>query len=100
MGVGVHIFAFLVKDSAVGAFFAADEDEEFVVPCEGPQARHAVGYLSANGIVVFERRRRRDMRLDIIDDLPVFLQRLGRLGIKSDIPIATQIGRASCRERV
>ena len=57
VGVGVYLFTFLKQDFPIGAFAAANEENEIVCCRKFTDVRHTVGYLPANGVEVFKGAR-------------------------------------------
>ena len=82
--VGVHLLAFAEQHLAVGAFLAADEEYQVVRGGKLADVGDAVGYLPADGVVVFEGGLGRDVLLDVLHDAAEFVQRLGGLRVEAD----------------
>lgn len=70
VGVGVYLFTFLKQDFPIGAFAAANEENEIVCCRKFTDVRHTVGYLPANGVEVFKGGFGRYVFLDIFHNLP------------------------------
>lgn len=75
VGVGVYLFTFLKQDFPIGAFAAANEENEIVCCRKFTDVRHTVGYLPANGVEVFKGGFGRYVFLDIFHNLPELFQR-------------------------
>ena len=82
--VGVHLLAFAEQHLAVGALLAADEEYQIVRGGKLTDIRNAVGYLTADGVVVFEGCVGRDVLFDILYDALEFVERLGCLRVEAN----------------
>lgn len=83
MRIGVHLQTFAEKHLAVGAFLAADEEYQVVRGGKLADVGDAVGHLSADGVVIFERDIGRDVLLDILYDALEFVERFGCLRVEA-----------------
>ena len=88
--VRVHLLAFVVQDFTVRALASAYEEHQVVASRKLADVRHAVGYLSADGVVILEGGIRRDVCLDVFHDLAELVERLGGLRIQTDVAAEVQ----------
>ena len=74
VGIWVDFFAFAEQHFSVGTFLATHKEYQVVRSCKFPYVWNAIGYLSADGIIIFECDIRRDMFFDIFYDFLEFVQ--------------------------
>ena len=66
MGIWVDFFAFAEQHFSVRTFLATHKEYQVVRSGKFPYVWNAIGYLSADGIIIFECDIRRDMFFDIL----------------------------------
>ena len=54
MAVGIHAQTFLEQHLAIAALMAAHKKDKVVAGCKACNVRHAVGYLTADGVETLE----------------------------------------------
>ena len=92
VGVGVDLQALREEHLAVGAFLAADKEDEVVPGGEAADVGYAVGHLPADGVVVLEGGLGRDVRLDVVHNMAELVQRLGGLRVEAYALAEVQLG--------
>ena len=85
VGVGIDTQAFVVEHLAVGTLTTADKEDEVVARGELRDVRHTVGDGAADGVEALKGGGGRDVRLDVVDDAVVLVERLRGLGIEIDV---------------
>ena len=79
VGVRVHLFTFVEEHLPVAAFASRDKEDEFMSLSKLCDVGDSVGNLPADGVETSERSASLYMLLDVMNDMVVFLQRLGGL---------------------
>ena len=74
MGIRVDFLAFAEQHFSIGTFLATYEEYQIVRSGKFPYVRNTIGYLPADGIVIFECDIRRDMFFDVFYDFLEFIQ--------------------------
>ena len=74
VGIWVDFFAFAEQHFSVRTFLATHKEYQVVRSGKFPYVWNAIGYLSADGIIIFECDIRRDMFFDIFYDFLEFVQ--------------------------
>ena len=85
VGVGIDTQAFVVEHLAVGTLTTADKEDEVVARGELRDVRHTVGDGAADGVEALKGGGGRDVRLDVVDDAVVLVERLRGLRIEIDV---------------
>ena len=72
-GLRIYFLALVEKNLSVGTLSSAYEEYQIVAGGKVADVRHPVGYLTADGIVIFKCSIRRNVLLDVFYNLAEFI---------------------------